>query len=345
MTLLEQVRRMLTRLQVEPSGCVVAVSGGADSVALLRALLALRGNGENDMLVIAHLNHGLRGDESDGDEQFVRNLHQELSCQGTSRLEIRCERIDMAARARALGDNLEAVARRERYRWLAQVARDFGLNRVATGHTADDQAETVLHRLLRGSGLQGLRGIAPRRTLGDGVEVMRPLLTATRADVLEFLQSEGQPFREDRSNADLRFTRNRIRHQLLPLLQQEYNPDVAALLCRLAEQANEVYGYFEEQASQLLRECELPAAGEMRILNRSRLAHAPRHLIREAVRLLWQRSGWSSNGMRFTDWDRIAGVVVGEIPALDLPGNIHVRAKDRVVQIEKCRAGSVSDGA
>src|SRR5947207_2864667 len=126
MTLLEQVRRMLARLQAPPTGCTVAVSGGADSVALLRALIALRENGDNSLLVIAHLNHRLRGVESDGDEQFVANLHTRLVEAGVANLEFRSERLDMAMRSRELGENLEAVARRERYRWLGQIAAEFG---------------------------------------------------------------------------------------------------------------------------------------------------------------------------------------------------------------------------
>src|SRR4051812_5247125 len=194
---LAHVRTGLARGGGPPAGLVVAVSGGADSVALLRALVEIGEPGGR--LVVAHLNHGLRGAESDGDEAFVREL-----CGGLPDVEFRGERIDV----RAAGGNLEAAARRERYAWLSRVAGECGLAWGATGHTADDQAETVLHRLLRGAGLQGLRGIAVGRELRPGVTVVRPLLGATRAEVLDFLREIGQPFHEDRSNLDLRFTRN-----------------------------------------------------------------------------------------------------------------------------------------
>jgi tRNA(Ile)-lysidine synthase len=333
MTLLEQVRRMLARFQSPASGCVVAVSGGADSVALLRALISLREPDDSGPIVIAHLNHCLRGAESAADESFVVDLHRQMLQSGVANLVLRRERIDIGRLSKESGDNLEAVARQARYEWFGQVAAEHGLLRVATGHTADDQAETVLHRLLRGTGLQGLRGIADRRMLMRCIYAIRPLLSTTRADVLEYLKEFGQPFREDQSNADLRFTRNRIRHELLPQLTREYNPELASLLTRLAEQANEVFAGVEEQAMSLLKEVELPPAGDMRILDRSRLAAAPRYLIREVPRLVWRYANWSCDGMRFIDWDRIAGVVMGEIPAVDLPGNIHVRARDRVVQI------------
>src|SRR5262249_49811343 len=164
------VRRCLARLP-GPPGLVAAVSGGADSVALARALLEAR-PGPAFPVVLAHLNHQLRGPDSDADECFVAGL-------GLPGVEVVVGRLEVARLAAQRGENLEAVARQERYRWLAGVARERGLRWVATGHTASDQAETVLHRLLRGSGLQGLRGIAARRDLGEGVEVLRPLLGVT----------------------------------------------------------------------------------------------------------------------------------------------------------------------
>ncbi len=322
----------MQRLRVSPGGLVVAVSGGADSVALLRALIELRG-GDPGLLVIAHLNHCLRGDESDRDEQFVRQLQAKLIESEVGSLELAVERRDMAAIAAQTGDNLEATARRERYAWLTEVARRFGLSHVATGHTADDQAETVLHRLLRGAGLQGLRGIAPRRELAPGVEVIRPMLTATRAEVLEFLSEIVQPFQEDRTNFDLSFTRNRIRHQLLPLLKADYNSAIVSHLSQLAEQAAETFADVESAARQLLAEAELPPAGTLRILDARKLVGKPRHLIRETIRLIWDRESWSRDAMSFADWDRAAAVVLGELPSVDLPGRVRVRRKGHVVQI------------
>jgi tRNA(Ile)-lysidine synthase len=311
---------------------VVAVSGGPDSLALLRALLTLRGDAQTP-LIIAHLNHALRGAESDADEAFVRQVHAGLLAAGAGRLELRCDRIDVASRARQEGANLEATARRLRYDWLGQVAAEAGAGWVATGHTADDQAETVLHRLLRGAGLRGLRGIAVRRPLRPGVELVRPLLGVTRADVLAYLEEQGQPYREDRSNADLAFTRNRIRHELLPLLAGRYNPAVARVLGRLAEQAAELYRQEEAAARALLVEAERPRAGNVLVFDRAWLAAAPRHRAREALRLAWEREGWPAGGMGYEQWDRLAGLARGEATALDLPGGIRARARGRVVQL------------
>jgi tRNA(Ile)-lysidine synthase len=330
MPLLEQLRMQLDRLDRLPSAFVVAVSGGADSLALLRGLLDTL---PDTNLIIAHLNHGLRGAESDADEQFVRQLHGELFKNASRRLSLRCERRDVAAIAQAEGGNLEAVARRERYRWLAQVASTAKVLFVATGHTADDQAETVLFRLLRGSGLQGLRGIAARRELAPGVELVRPLLTATRCEVLEYLRDLGQPFREDSSNTDLHFARNRIRHELLPALEAQYNPDLRSALVHLAEQAGQMFTAVEAQVLSALHDAELPRAGNLLILDRARLAMLSRNLLRELLRQLWQRENWPRDRMRFEEWDRLAGVALGEASAIDLPEGIRARCAERVVQI------------
>src|SRR5438552_4088058 len=173
---------------------VVAVSGGPDSVALVHALAMLRKSasapaGNYGSLIIAHLNHQLRGQDSDGDERFVHELHDALRSHGVGDLELRCERADVGARARREKENLESVGRKVRYNWLLEIARSAHAPFIATGHTADDQAETVLHRLLRGTGLKGLRGIAPRRTLAPGVELIRPLLGATRLQVLAYVKA------------------------------------------------------------------------------------------------------------------------------------------------------------
>jgi tRNA(Ile)-lysidine synthase len=331
--LVGRAERCLRRLEGIERGLVVAVSGGPDSVALVRTAAAARWRRPPSPLVLAHLNHQLRGPESDRDEEFVAELHAALVEGGVPDLHLRRQRLDVGALARAEGGNLEDVARRERYRWLAEVARSFGAGWVATGHTASDQAETVLHRLLRGTGLQGLRGIAARRPLEPGIDVVRPLLRCCRAEVLAYLQALAQPYREDESNRDLRFTRNRIRHELLPHLAAHYNPAVETLLARLAEQASEVHDEETQEAAALLREAEQPRAGELIILDRERLGAQTRRAVRAVFRLLWQREGWSLGRMGYDDWDRLAGLVSGESGGLDLPGGIHARRRERVIQV------------
>jgi tRNA(Ile)-lysidine synthase len=307
------------------SGLVVAVSGGADSVALARAAQMARDAGAG-RLVIAHLNHCLRGAESDADEAFVVDLAANFRG-----VELRRDKIDVAAEAERTGENLEATARALRYKWLAGVAREFLLTRVATGHSADDQAETVLHRLIRGSGLQGLRGIAARRPLTGDVELVRPLLGTTRAEILSFLQALGQPYREDSSNRDPRFTRNRIRHELLPLLASRYNPGIVRILGRLAAQADEAYREEEAAAIALLSTAELPRAGQQVVLDALRLAAAPEREVRALLRFVWEREGWSRDAMGYEAWQRLTALARGSGKSADFPGGVHACWRGRVV--------------
>jgi tRNA(Ile)-lysidine synthase len=305
-----------------PPGLVVAVSGGPDSVAMARALMEVRPG--DTPLVLAHLNHQLRGGDSDADEAFVRAF-------AAGRLPLVCHRLDIAALAR--GDNLEAVARRERYRWLAEVARSRGLRFVATGHNANDQAETLLHRLLRGAGLDGLRGVAARRGLEDGVEVVRPLLGVTRDEIVEYLAASGQEARHDASNDDVRFTRNRIRHELLPLLARDYNPRVVEVLGRLARQADEAAIEEEALARELLRRAELPRAGGTVVLDAEALRAASRREARAVLRQVWRREGWPMDRMTFADYDRVAALAEAGQGAHDLPGGVQARRAGRVLRL------------
>lgn len=314
-------------------GLVVAVSGGGDSVALLRALAAAR-PGPSVALVAAHLNHQLRGQASDADEAFVAALAASLPA-----VRLVTGRLDVARLAAERHDNLEAVARRERYRWLAGVARAAGLAFVATGHTASDQAETVLFRLLRGSGIDGLRGISARHELEPGVEVVRPLLSVTRDDVAAYLKALGQDARHDASNDDLRFSRNRIRHELLPLLRRDYNPRVVEVLSRLAAQAEEVSQEEDAAAAKLLSRAERPRAGELVVLDAATLAMAPGRVVRAALRRVWRREGWPMGEMGYGQWRRLEGLARAETGAQDLPGGVRARRHGRVLVLEVTFAG------
>lgn len=333
MPLVEHLEQALADLSLSQAGLVVAISGGADSTALACALAALRRRTPGGPLILAHVNHQLRGAESDNDEAFVRHLHAHLVAQGTPDLRLHCQRIDVNAAAQAECANQEAVARRLRYHALATVAKEKEICLVATAHTANDQAETVLHRLLRGTGWRGLRGIARRRPLDDEIEVIRPLLNVGRADILTYLEGERQSFRMDASNDDLRRTRNRIRHRLLPLLASEYNPAIVSILGRLAEQAEGRSRAIQDEAEALRCRAELPRAGTLLIFDRAILASAPRPLVREMVRQVWMQEGWPVGDMTFAHWDRLAGVVRGELSAADLPADIRADCRARVVRL------------
>jgi tRNA(Ile)-lysidine synthase len=207
----------------------VAVSGGADSVALLRALEEAREE-LGIVLSIAHFNHQLRGDESQGDQEFVAELAARFD------VPFLCEAADTRRFAREKELSLEAAAREVRYNFFGRLIREKQLDRIATAHTVDDQAETVLLRIFRGTGTSGLAGILPKLKAGDGA-VVRPFLSTSRAAVRDYLDTLKQPWREDSSNSEIVFMRNRVRHELLPMLKESFNPDVIEALCNLAEVA------------------------------------------------------------------------------------------------------------
>lgn len=332
MGLSDRVLACLQRLGLASKPGILAVSGGPDSIALAHLCVELVREGRLPRLIFAHVNHLLRGDESDADEAFVQGLA------ASAGIDCRTTRIDMAALAGVERGNLESVARRERYAWLTRLAQAESASWIATGHTADDQAETVLHRLIRGSGLLGLSGMAERRPLAEDVSLVRPLLSVRREMMLEFLTDKQIPYRVDSSNCDLRFTRNRIRRELMPTLEAHYNPAAVTILCRLADQAQEVNAQVVAQASTLLREAELPRAGNMLVFAAPRLLAAPPNLVREMFRLVWLREAWSMSDMDFARWHWLVEILAGSRLACDFPGRLHVRRRGDVLQIERLQA-------
>ncbi len=276
-SLAERVLVLIRRQELLRAGdrVGVAVSGGIDSVALLRLLLEFRGE-LGIVLSVVHFNHRLRGAESDADERFVANLAREHD------LEFLCDGDDVAACAAEEHASVEAAARELRYGFFRhllgqgresenqgvkvkvptlspQKARGQGwgtqipyLNEIVTGHTLDDQAETVLMRMIRGAGMRGLGGIYPRIVVEDDDgefcgRIVRPLLTIRRRELERYLSELGQDWREDSTNTDATFTRNRVRRLVLPLLEKEFNPAVTESLAELAEIARGEEDYWENE--------------------------------------------------------------------------------------------------
>jgi tRNA(Ile)-lysidine synthase len=262
-----------------------AVSGGPDSVLLLE-FLERWGREHGLPVAVVHFNHHLRGAESDGDEQFVRELA------ASRRLEFLRGEADVAQAARASRRNLEATARELRYRFFFSLLRRGRLHKLATGHTANDQAETVLLRLLRGSGTRGLGGIYP--VLEGGI--VRPFLELTRAEIEAELARRELRWREDSTNRDTRFQRNRLRLELLPRLEKEYNPEIARLLSDLAGRARDD----EEVLEQAARERALPwrlREGQREKIPLRPLAEFPPAVARRVLRQMILSAGGSLRGV------------------------------------------------
>jgi tRNA(Ile)-lysidine synthase len=238
---------------------VVALSGGADSTALLLALEELKRAGLLGVeLTAAHLDHGLRGESAEEDARFAETLAR------THGFEFASARADVGRRASESGDNLEQAARRARYEFLAGAARRAEASAVLTGHTLDDQAETILLRLLRGSGSDGLGGMRPERELeeGGGVSLRRPLLEwARRADTEDYCRARGVEFRSDEMNEDESFARVRVRRRLLPLLKT-FNPRAAESLARAAGLLREESDALEGFAARLLEDARAEVGTE-----------------------------------------------------------------------------------
>ncbi len=226
----------------------VAVSGGADSVALLRVLLELRTE-LGVVLSVLHFNHQIRGADADEDERFVGSLADQYG------LEFHHSSLDVPGYAAEHRLSLETAGREARYSFFESFIQRQVVDVVATGHTMDDQAETVLMRILRGAGTKGLGGIYPKKKVSSGGKVgfiVRPLLGIRRAEVREYLDRIQQSWREDASNVDLQYTRNRIRHGLLPLIETRFQPTAVAALAQLAEVAREEENYWAKTIKERL---------------------------------------------------------------------------------------------
>src|SRR5439155_1141480 len=245
----------------------VAVSGGADSVALLRLLLELRTE-LGVVLSVVHFNHKLRGLEADTDEQFVADLASR------NKLEFRCESGDVTACAATKRLSIETAAREMRYEFFRRLLLEGRMNRVVTAHTLDDQAETVLLRVVRGAGTRGLAGIYPQLSVSSSQfsvggqasvadrqqvcsSIVRPLLGVRRKELEAYLIAEGQRWREDSSNRDLQHARNRVRHGILPRLERNLNPAVREILAETAEIARAEEEYWNAEVGRILQ----PSAG------------------------------------------------------------------------------------
>ncbi|MBI4553965.1 MAG: tRNA lysidine(34) synthetase TilS [Candidatus Latescibacteria bacterium] len=319
-TVLQTVEATIQRYRMFSPGdrVIVAVSGGPDSVALVHVLWGLRDRLGID-LTVAHLNHRLRGPDSDGDAAFVTRLAAQLD------LPVAIQAEDVRALSRARRLSLETAAREARYAFLERVAVERGAQKIATGHTADDQAETILMRLIRGSGVGGASGIRPVR---DG-RVVRPLLMVTHQEVHAYLAAHHLSARVDVSNADLGYLRNRVRHVLLPCLQAEYNPEIVAALSRFGEVHRAEEELLERETDRVFQQAVTEQASDRIVIAVSPFIEGALALRRRVVRHIVTRLGGQPDVLTFEHIERTLGLAESGRPGqlLALPGGIRVERR------------------
>lgn len=280
----------------QDAAVVVGVSGGPDSMALLHLLLGLNESmGWKLKLHIAHLNHKLREHEAEEDAAFVRAAadHHALPCTIDTR--------DIAAMSKSENLSPEELGRRERYAFYERVCLQARAKIVALGHQADDHAETILLRILRGTGVRGLAGIPRSRPLSprSEVTVVRPLLAYTKETLLGYLANEGIAYREDRTNASNEPMRNRLRNEILPLLTSRINPQTREALIRLGEQAHWVEDYLRETVERTFATLIVSRTDQMLTLNAEALARKSRIVQAEIIRLAYRSFGLGEQDFSF----------------------------------------------
>jgi tRNA(Ile)-lysidine synthase len=330
--MLKQIRKTIETHSMLERGdhVIVAVSGGPDSVALLCVLVLLTDE-YGLRLTTAHLNHGLRGGESDAEETFVRSLCAKIG------IACVCQKTDIRLLQIGKRRSLEEIGREERYRFLCETAKLCGAGKIAVGHHRDDQAETVLLHLLRGSGTEGLRGILPVR---EG-RIIRPLLDVGRDDILEFLRREGAVYMTDSSNRDIMFLRNRIRKELIPILTAHYNPRLVEGLCRTAGIIRREDDYLKGVVRQIIESWGIhPDCGEAALpLAHFRLLHES--IQARVIKCLLEGASPLGNGIGYRHVEAVLLLtrrVGGGDAALDLPFGIRVTCDKVLLRIRREKA-------
>jgi tRNA(Ile)-lysidine synthase len=318
----QEVNRQWHRDRWRDVRVVVGCSGGADSVALLRCLAELRNapvTGTADSrgsLIAAHFNHGLRGQESDGDQRFVQTLATQLG--------LGCEI--------GIGDgnkNDESSLREARLQFLVQVAKRTGARYIALAHSADDNVETILHHLFRGTGPAGLAGIGSPRPIDDDLVIMRPLLQTGRQTIRDAMRAENHPWREDSSNAELDYRRNWIRNELLPLVESKYSGASRAMV-RAIEGQREWRQIIDRLARDWTHAHRVTSAP----LTLRKSPDTDPAILVSAMQALWVEQQWPRRDMSRNQWLRLSESLRStQSDRFTLPGDIDVEADTQQVRI------------
>ena len=303
---------------------LASVSGGPDSVAMVLALQLVK----NDLDIgIAHVNHQLRGKEADADQSFTADFAKKNG------LEFHVIQKDVNAIAADQGISVEEAGRDVRYAFLKSTADQFGYTRIATGHTRDDNAEQVLMNVIRGSGISGLGGIPPVRNK----LIIRPFIRTGKADIIDFLNIHGQRFCTDQSNTDQTFLRNRIRLDLIPLIQEHYNPSIVDSLNRISRITRLENDYLHQLAASALDKCLVEKTSRMVTLNIDRLIGHPPALQARMIRLAVQLIKADLKRItlkHLTDINRLIRSNA-EKKSLDMPGQIRIYKSKSTIMVKK----------
>lgn len=321
---LRNIRKTITehRMFKENDAVLVGLSGGPDSVALLKCLQLLA-PAWGLRIGAAHLNHALRAEQADGDAAFAAKFAASLN------VECHVQAADVAGFRRTHRLSLEEAARIVRYDYLSEVAVRHGYSKIALGHHADDNAELVVMNILRGSGMKGLAGIPAVRPLGEPagkIVLVRPLMRVTKQDILSFLNDNQLAFRSDATNQDPQHLRNRIRHDLLPALKKNYNPNIVNTLNRLATVAHSEEAWITEQIPPLYKKVRLPKNTQRIGLSITRLMAHPLPVARRIVRSAIAEAKGNLRKITFRHVELVLDLCRGRRPdgRLDLPDRVRI---------------------
>jgi tRNA(Ile)-lysidine synthase len=325
---IDRVRNTINKYNMLRNGdrVLVGLSGGPDSVVLLYTLNILKKEYALD-ICIGHLDHRFRGEESKEDREFCKEIAKGLN------LEIVCEEIDVPKIADEKGISPEEAARIERYNFFRRVARQKSIHKVAVGHTKDDQAETVLMRAIRGSGMLGLGGMSPVKYI-EGITVIRPLIEISRSEIEDFIRLNNLRFRQDSSNDEIIFTRNKIRRELIPYLEKNFNSNIKEVLVNMAENLRAENEFLEKFAKRKFKAVSRHKNGEI-LIDLKRLKREPQAVQKRILRVALRELKGNLRRLTYQHWREIEALV-DRRPTnskVDLPAGINVVKKQDSINL------------